>query len=333
MAYLKLIFTACVLFFPPIPAKAGSNKGVVIEKLVVTDPVAQRPMDVVAFFPSSSSPAEETSIGPYQVAASKSGEIGGSRYPVIVISHGSAGSMWSHHDLASALARKGNIVISVTHPGDNFRDTSQVGAVSNIYGRPAQITAVLNSALQNSMLAPHMDSQRIGFVGFSAGATTGLILAGAKPTFSRFENYCSQRPDDRHVCEAQGKIRNDRLELAPSVDPRIRSLVLLAPFSVMFPPEELKRIAVPALIFVGTQDKELSPSENAIALAHELTSKTTLEVIPNAGHFTFLAPCSSQLAQSAPDLCIDNAEINRVALHQKINSEIADYFNRTLGTL
>ncbi|MFK0683800.1 dienelactone hydrolase [Ochrobactrum sp. BD67] len=330
MTYIKLLLTACALFFPLIPAKAASNQGVGFEKLDVIDPVAQRPMDAVAFFPSSS-PTKETSIGPYQVAASKSGEIGGSRYPMIVISHGSAGSMWSHHDLASTLARKGNIVISVTHPGDNFRDTSQVGAVSNIYGRPAQVTAVLNTALKNSILASHIDLQRIGFIGFSAGGTTGLILAGARPTFSRFASYCTQRPDDRHVCEAHGEIRNDRPELAPSIDPRIRSLVLLAPFSVMFPPEELKRITIPALIFVGSQDKELSPSDNAIALAHELTSKTTLEIIPNAGHFTFLAPCSSQLTQSAPELCIDNAEIDRVALHQKINSEIADYFNRTLG--
>ncbi|MBQ0709202.1 MULTISPECIES: dienelactone hydrolase [unclassified Ochrobactrum] len=332
MTYLKLLLTACALLIALVPVKAGSNEGVGVEKLDVTDPVAQRPMDAVAFFPSSL-PTGETSIGPYQVAASKLGKIGESRYPVIVISHGSAGSMWSHHDLASVLARKGNIVISVTHPGDNFRDTSQVGAVSSIYGRPAQITAVLNAALKSEMLAPHVDSNRIGFIGFSAGGTTGLILAGAKPTFSRLESYCTQRPDDRHVCEAQGKIRNDRPELAPSLDPRIRSLVLLAPFSVIFPPEDLKRISVPALIFVGSEDKELSPSDNAIALAHELASKTALEVISNAGHFTFLAPCSSQLTQSAPELCIDNPKINRFALHQKINAEIAGFFNRTLGTL
>ncbi|NKC22558.1 hypothetical protein HED50_11560 [Ochrobactrum oryzae] len=108
---------------------------------------------------------------------------------------------------------------------------------------------------------------------------------------------------------------------------------MLAPFSVIFPPEELKRINVPALIFVGSEDKELSPSDNAIALAHELATKTTLEVIPNAGHFTFLAPCLPQLVRSAPELCIDNAKINRSALHQKINAEIASFFNRTLGAL
>ncbi|WP_197723521.1 alpha/beta hydrolase family protein [Pragia fontium] len=301
-----------------------------MKKLEVNDPIDQRPMAAVAFFPSPNSTAM-TQIGPYQIEASRSVPIEENRYPLILISHGNMGSMWGHHDLASSLTRQGYIVVSVTHPGDNFQDTRRVGTTSAIYGRPLQISAALTAALKDLELSQHIDPKRIGFIGFSAGGTTGLILAGAKPILSRLEDYCSRRPDDRHVCEAQGRINHDRPELIPTADPRIRSFVLLAPLSVVFPPTELKSIAAPMLIYVGEKDRELSPDENAIALARDIQSDNQLNIIPNAGHFTFLAPCSPQMAREISALCLDNPDVNRLAIHQQINMEIASFLTKTLS--
>ncbi|CAI0953921.1 Predicted dienelactone hydrolase [Serratia fonticola] len=309
-------------------ANAANINGVGIKKLEVVDPIDNHPMETVAFFPSSG-PSGVTSIGPYQISASKSVSIGSDLYPLILLSHGNMGSMWGHHDLATALAQQGYIVVSVTHPGDNFQNSSRAGATSAIYGRPLQISAALSAALKDSMLAPHIDKDRIGFLGFSAGGTTGLILAGGKPTLTRLVEYCAKRPNDHHVCEAKGHIRLDHPELAPSADPRIRSFVLLAPLSVIFTPQGLKPVKSPLLIFVGDKDEELSPDDNAIALAKR--TEASLQVIPNAGHFTFLSSCSRDMSRAMPDLCTDRKGIDRVAIHQHIITEVATFFKKSLG--
>jgi len=309
-------------------ANAENFNGSGLKKLAVVDPVDSRPMEAVVFYPSAAK-TEATKIGPYQVQASPTAPMAEGRFPLILLSHGNMGSMWGHHDLGASRARNGYIVVSVTHPGDNFKDPSRLGAISSTYGRPMQISAALTAALDEAALAPHIDKDRIGFAGFSAGGTTGLILAGAKPDLSRFEAYCAKRPDDHSVCEAEGKIRTDRPDLAPQADPRISAYVLMAPLSVIFGSETLKSVTAPTLIYVGDQDGELSPQENAMALAPELP-KAQLQVIEKAGHFTFLAPCSEELTKLVAGFCIDNPGIVRTALHQRMNAEIAAFFEKNL---
>lgn len=326
--FLRLMSVVLFLMLPVAGVNAESIHAVGIKKLEVVDPIDHQPMETVVFFPISGR-AEVTNIGPYQIAASKSVAIERGFYPLILLSHGNMGSMWGHHDLATTLARQGYIVVSLTHPGDNFQNSSKMGTTSVLYGRPLQVSAALSAALKDSVLTPHIDKDRIGFVGFSAGGTTGLILAGAKPTLTRLVEYCAKRPNDRHVCEAKGHIRLDRPDLAASADPRIRSFVLLAPLSVMFTPEESKLIKSPLLIFVGDKDEELSPDENGMALAKNLGA--SLQVIANAGHFTFLSPCSPDMSQAMPELCIDPKGINRTETHQRINADIASFFKDTLG--
>ncbi|CNI38088.1 putative lipoprotein signal peptide [Yersinia intermedia] len=326
--FLKFMSVIFFLMLHVAGVNAENTNGVGIKKLEVVNPIDHLPMETVAFFPSSGR-SEVTSIGPYQIAASRSVSIGSNLYPLILLSHGNMGSMWGHHDLATALAQQGYIVVSVTHPGDNFQNSSLMGSTSTIYGRPLQISAALSAALKDSVLASHIDKDRIGFLGFSAGGTTGLILAGGKPTLTRLAEYCAKRPNDHHVCEAKGHIRLNRPELSPTADPRIRSFVLLAPLSVIFTPEGLQPIKAPLLIFVGDKDEELSPDDNAIALAK--STEAWLQVIPNAGHFTFLSPCSPDMNRTTPDLCAERKGIDRVAIHQRINVEITTFFDESFG--
>lgn len=328
----KICFTFLAVIFCTLTAIAQPFHGVGGRKLEVIDPVGQRSMDTIAFFPSNDENGI-ISIGPYDVDISLTASIVPNRYPLILISHGNMGSMWGHHSLASFLAKQGYIVVTMTHPGDNFQDNRQIGATSTVYGRPMQVSAVLTAALEHSYLASFIDEKRIGFIGFSAGGTTGLILAGAQPEFERLVAYCSKRPDDGHVCEAQGHIRNDRPELNAMADPRIQSLVLLAPLSVVFPPETIKCITIPALIYVGEKDEELSLEDNAKALAREMISVTDFKVVTGAGHFTFLSPCSPRLSTELPALCIDQAGVDRILLHREINAEIANFFTITLNIL
>lgn len=205
---MKLIKAILFFILFSTNVSAENSNGVGLKKLNVNDPIDNNAMDAVVFFPS----AEYSSIipiGPYKIAASKSLPIGRDIYPFILISHGNMGSMWGHHDLATSLAKRGYIVATVTHPGDNFQNSSRIGAISSIYGRPMQISAVLSATLKDPVVGSHIDKDKIGFIGFSAGGTTGLILAGSKPTLTRLRDYCLDHPNDHQVCESNGDIRID----------------------------------------------------------------------------------------------------------------------------
>ena len=142
--------------------------------------------------------------------------------------------------------------------------------------------------------------------------------------------YCATRPDDHGVCEAGGQIRDDRPDLQPTSDPRIRAYAVMAPLSVLFSGAGLAGVGAPFLIFVAGDDHQLSPAENSLALAKALPQGADLETIGKADHFVFLAPCSAQLTRSMPALCTDPAGIDRKTIHAEINRKISNFFAASL---
>lgn len=328
-----ILWMACVALLIAVGDRTARSEewpGVGLQRLEVVDPVGGGPMDAVAFYPSPSG-AGPTSIGPFDVDGARDAAVAAGRHPLVLLSHGNGGSLWGHHDLASFLAHRGFVVVTVSHPGDNFRDPSGAGGTGTIYGRPMQISAALDAVLRDPVLASRVDAARIGFVGYSAGGTTGLLLAGAKPDFQRLVAYCAARPRDHHVCVVGGRIRDDRPDLQPAADPRIQALVLMAPLGVVFPPAALSAVRIPVLIAVATRDQRVGPSENGLALAAALPGAEPVLSVPQAGHFVFLAPCSARLARSAPELCTDPAGVDRVAVHADVNRAIDGFLAARLG--
>jgi predicted dienelactone hydrolase len=52
-------------------------------------------------------------------------------------------------------------------------------------------------------------------------------------------------------------------------------------------------------------------------------------MVPAAGHFSFLAPCSEALAKIAPDICRD-AGFDRAKFHKELNEALAAFFKAQL---
>jgi predicted dienelactone hydrolase len=53
-------------------------------------------------------------------------------------------------------------------------------------------------------------------------------------------------------------------------------------------------------------------------------------IVPLAGHFAFLAPCSDALARRVPEICRDPPGFDRAAFHQEFNRAVADFFRQRL---
>jgi predicted dienelactone hydrolase len=251
-------------------------------------------------------------------------------YPLLMLSHGNTGTPLALHDLATSLARKGFVVVAVLHPGDNYKDHSRLGTLSNLYGRPMQISAAITATLADRELSPYVHDDQVGVIGYSAGGETALILSGAQPDLDRLRRYCQERPEDRDACTTKGELIADRDDLVPVADPRVHALLLMAPLSLMFGRQTLADVHVPVLLYSGDNDKLVFPDKNADALARKLPVEPEFKVIPGAGHFVFMAPCTDEQMGAMPGLCTDAQGVDREDVHRDLIYEAGRFFSKTL---
>ena len=120
------------------PATLLAAPGAGFRALRVADPVGGGTMPGYVFYPSDQA-GKETRVGPYDVAATLDAPPRSGPKPLVVLSHGNAGSDLGHHDLAAFLAAHGFVVATLEHPRDNFHDTSGVGGAAVLVGRPIQV--------------------------------------------------------------------------------------------------------------------------------------------------------------------------------------------------
>lgn len=309
-------------------AAPGWNVG--FHRLQVSDPLDQQPMKAIAFYPTRAT-EQPLHLGNFILDVAYEGKTANGRFPLLVMSHGNYGTPLAHRDLIEALVRKGFVVVTLLHPGDNLHDHSRLGALSNLYGRPLQVSETISAALLDPQVAAMVDPRKIGVIGYSAGGETALILAGAQPRLERLLKYCQARPDDRDACSEQGELRADRNDLVSMADPRVGALLLLAPLSLMYGVHELQDVQVPVMLYTGNADNVLDWKKNARALARKLPRQPELRVLDGAGHFVFMAPCSEEELEATPDLCKDTEGLDRRAIHRDLAASAAEFFDISLG--
>ncbi|OLS62351.1 alpha/beta hydrolase family protein [Pseudomonas putida] len=324
---LVLSVLGCSLLVQAEPAQHWS---VGLHRMSIPDPLDGQPMQVLAFYPSSGQPHVRRIDG-YRLNVAAEGPVVMGRFPLLALSHGNTGTPMALHDLASALARRGFVVVAAVHPGDNNKDHSRLGTLSNLYGRPLQISAAITAALDDPLLAPEVSPDQVGMIGYSAGAETALILSGARPDLQRLRRYCQERPLDADACTRHGELVADRADLLPEADPRIRALLLMAPLSLSFGRQALSDVKVPSLIYSGDHDQLLAVDKNAEALARKLPVTPNYRRLEGAGHFVFMSPCDDVQRARMPALCNDAEGVDRLGIHLSLQSEASHFFNKALG--
>lgn len=250
----------------------------------------------------------------------------GTRLPLIVISHGTGAGPLSHVDTAEALARDGFVVVAPMHPGDNFQDDSAVGRPSWFADRSRHVTKVIDFMFTRWDGHDRLLPGKVGIFGLSAGATTALVSIGGEPDLSRLAPHCTARPE--FVC----RIMQPQAGPTPrwTHDTRIAAAVLAAPgLGFLFESAGLARVHVPVQLWVGSADDTVPTATNGAIVARLLRRLPELHSVPDAVHYSFLAPCTPQ---TPPFLCQDRPGFDRAAFHRSFNAAIAAFFRRELQT-
>ena len=327
LARAAFVWSSLVLLSPVLaaaPLAAG------FETLQAADGT-DKPLEVALWFPTEAV-AQEVDLGPFTLDIARGGAIAGRGLPLIVMSHGNGGSSLGHHDTAIALAQAGFVVAAVMHTGDNHADQSQEASMMD---RPRHISRVIDHMLTKWHGRDRIDAARIGVFGFSSGGFTALAVAGGAADLGRIAPHCRQHPGD-YACQVIARRPDAAVAVGTAVaqagrDARVRAAVVVAPaLGFTFTRESLAAVSVPIQLWRAEDDVVLPHPWYAEAVRAALPKPLDYRVVPKAGHFDFLAPCTPRFAAMAPPLCSSQPGFDRVAFHREFDSAVVGFFKATL---
>jgi predicted dienelactone hydrolase len=267
------------------------------------------------------------------------------RRPVILLSHGFGGSARIMGWFGIAMARRGDVVIAVDHPGSNALDGMTVPGATLWWDRAEDLRTALAAMRQDPAIGPHMDTSRVGVAGFPAGGFTALVETGARVDPAHLVEFCRAHPDDG-VCRPQREFQvtpPERAkayaisEIAAEQDhasddhsiPEVRAAFVMAPGLVQaLEPTSLARVHIPIAIMFGDADAVAPPATNALVAA-QMIPGAELRQLPGVGHYDFLSTCT-EAGTAVLALC--KTSIPQTTTHSEAISTADAFFARILGS-
>jgi predicted dienelactone hydrolase len=317
---------------------------------------AKHELDCTIWYPAADGAVEtEQAIGPpgaplfLEGKAAQGAEFaaGGGKRPLVLLSHGTGGSAAQMAWLGIALAHAGMIAVAVNHPGNNALAPYTPEGFVLWWERATDLSDVLDGMLADTEFGPRIDRRMIGAAGFSLGGYTVLELAGAQTDVSAIFDVCRATPN-APVCsppEMKGMPKGEALmaavrktsgeSLARSSDSfrddRIRSVFAIAPaLGAVLTVDGLREVRVPVAIVVGAADPIAPGAENAEKIRAGIRG-AKLAVLPGGiAHYTFLDTCTATGKAQLPEYCVDNAGVDRAAVHAQVSGMAVEFFDQTL---
>ncbi len=167
-------------------------------------------------------------------------------------------------------------------------------SVETLRNRPAQLVALMDALWRDPTFGACIADEPVTAIGHSMGGYTALCVAGAQPW------------------------TRSREPLAVAHDTRIGALVLLAPACGPFlAPGALAAVTAPVLALTAEHDSLTPDSEIRAALAglpHQ--AQVTIQMVPNAGHFSFLGPFPKAMQNPQFEPALDPLGLDRERFHQ-----------------
>jgi predicted dienelactone hydrolase len=348
-----VITVASALLMRPAANAAGAVDAGFRQMTVPANNAGDKPSHFALYYPTPDA-ARVIPMGPFPQTVAINGTPTSIAGGLIVISHGTASTELGFATLAHALARNGYLVASVEHGGDTWQDQSMRATPERYFAeRPRQASRVIDTLLADpqwrARIANGADGRPlIGALGHSAGGYTVLALAGGKPVLSRMRTHCeSQAPLDPVFCKLSNSIsaaspqtgaaadgQADGQEVPVQADTRVRAVMALAPLGVAFSASSLASITVPVAIYAGEKDTFLVPRFHAQWVMQNMQNKqgasTTLQIVPNAGHYAFMNTPTLDLPSPDGSVAADPQGFDRAAFLNRLAQESIAFFDKTL---
>ena len=256
-------------------------------------------------------PSAPKLFGPYTIDVSPDAPVLEGSYPLVVISHGNSGSHLLYRTIASHLAKNGYVVAMLEHPGNNRNNNELEGTHENLVNRPRHVRHTIDAVCGDARFGACVQADNVGIIGHSIGGYTALAVAGGTP-------WSESR---------------ERVEVTP--DPRVRALVLLAPATAWYIPDDsLRAVTVPILMLIAEHDP-VTPRWHAELVLDRVPNKdqVTCRVIENAGHFSFLSPFPPQMRNPNFLPSTDPEGFDREKFHELLPGEVLAYLDQELRML
>lgn len=317
----------------------SDSMAVGFQLLTVTDE-GQPDLTVGLWYPSNAPNAKEPNT-PFDMALAVDAPIQNANGALILISHGFGGWYAGHADTAIALAEAGYIVAAPTHTGNTWSDMSSP-VEKWLLDRPRHISKVIDHLLLDGAVSTHVDKEKIGLFGFSAGGYTAVGLIGGVPDIEHARKHCLEYPAE-FVC-AEGLIDgmlNSGMDTLPDnawgADQRIKAASIAAPAGAFaYPASSLVNVNADVQLWSAQFDHSVPSETNAALLADRLPASPETHWIENANHFAFLiTPCREAFKREDPEeyklVCEDMPEFDRYAFHRDMNAKVVSFYNHKLG--
>ena len=305
-----------------------------------------KPAHFALYYPTPDA-ARVIPMGPFPQTVAINGVPAPTVKGLIVISHGTASTETGFATLAQTLARNGYLVASVEHVGDTWQDQSMRATPGRYFAeRPRQASRVIDTVLADpqwrARIANGAGGQPlIGALGHSAGGYTVLALAGGKPVLSRLRTHCElEAALDPVLCKlssvvggalVQAVATADGQEEPVQADTRVRAVMALAPMGVAFSASSLASITVPVAIYAGEKDSFLVPRFHAQWVMQNMRgANTTLQLVPNAGHYAFMNTPTMDLPSPDGSVAGDPPGFDRAVFLDRLAQESITFFDKNL---
>ncbi|MCB6178917.1 hypothetical protein LHP98_12345 [Rhodobacter sp. Har01] len=260
-------------------------------------------------------------------------------HPVVVLSHGMGGNIRSLAWLASALAERGAIVVSVNHPNSTWGDFDLASGMQH-WTRAQDLSLALDTLWADPRFAEHLDTARVMAAGFSYGGWTALSLGGLRGNLSGYVDHCRTYGEASAICpdvlgpEVNLAAFSDTAWNASYADPRITRVAAIEPGLIWgLGAAETAGLAVQVrLIGLGAGDDRMLATDFDTSGLAAFLPKARIDRIAPAIHFTALPLCKAMaeailIEEQDDPVCTDPPGTDRAAVHRQIVDSLADELN------
>jgi dienelactone hydrolase len=186
------------------------------------------------------------------------------RHPAVVFAHGGGGSRVELFQQAAALAQDGAVALTLEMPYSPRRAQQLPPGIEGLRAQvdqDVQSVQEVRRAVDVLRSLPSVDGDRIGYVGWSAGARTGAIVAGLEHRIKAFDLLAGgAAPVGESVRAAPPELRSEVSELVRKTSP-LRYVGHAAPSALLFQDgrtdELVPHDALVALAKAGSEPKDV----------------------------------------------------------------------------